>query len=155
MSVGIYCNLRKVYVRCIHFICDTTLICNNISPGSMFPTNQRWTYFIKPRGVAKDERKFTWHDHQQDVQELWCLTPLSTIFQLYRGGRCYWWGKQVYLEKITIVVIGNDCIGRCRSNCHIITTTTAPLNEMLLDVRVPSKRKNVKNTYNKHLHYKQ
>jgi hypothetical protein len=22
---------------------------------------------------------------------LWYLTPLSTIFQLYRGGKLYWW----------------------------------------------------------------
>jgi hypothetical protein len=41
--------------------------------------------------VSKIDCSFVW----------WCLTPLSTIFQLYSGGKFYRWKKPEDTEKTT------------------------------------------------------
>ena len=50
-----------------------------------------YIYFINAKYYNLERRKMG--------LGLWCLKPLSTIFQLYRGIQFYWWRKLVYSER--------------------------------------------------------
>ena len=56
-------------------------------------------YLFKHTGVQHDVAIYCTNNTGIEGLGLWCLTPLSKIFQLYHGAQFYWLRKTEYQEK--------------------------------------------------------
>ena len=121
----------------------------NLSTALM---HRNHTFFLRYVYTVKPVESESWINRNHKGSGFWCLTSLSTAFQLYRGDQLYWCSKLEYPEKNPPTChksltnfftsstprhergsnynisgeIGTDWIGSYKSNYHIITTTMQP-----------------------------
>ena len=82
----------------LHFFSTTCSIIVPRVSGSIYLCINVYKYISQESYCQVESSAFSWTELEAG---LCCLMPLSTIFQLYRGGQCCWWMKLEYHEKTT------------------------------------------------------